>query len=414
VTFRAPALALLLGMCAFAQVEPVRTLTLEDALALAERNSPRLKVASAVVQGAEASIVSAKARLNPSITLGSAGWQQAILHNSAAGTLHGLTFSQPVEIPAVRRTRIKAAAIGSESSQYALTEAGLAVRGSVKQAFYETLRRKREVEVARGNLQLLEDLRRRIEVQVKVGEAARLELTRAEAEVAAGRIQVQSAELRRSAALAGLSAAVGAPLGNVDPDGQLDAPAILPPIEALRGQVMAAHPAIALAESETRRAAASLENQKAQRIPQPTLWADMFRQPDVAQYRYGVSVDLPLWNRREGPIAEAVAAQRQAAAAAEQRRVEITAALERAYSMYRVAGQQVEIFEAGTLRLAEAALQAAEAAFRFGERSIMEVLDAQRVLRSARLDYLNARFDRQQALIELEQLRAVTPAGGKP
>jgi len=51
-------------------------------------------------------------------------------------------------------------------------------------------------------------------------------------------------------------------------------------------------------------------------------------------------------------------------------------------------------------------LQAAEAAYQFGERGIIDVLDAQRVLRSARLDYLNAQFDRQAALIELEQLRA--------
>jgi len=42
------------------------------------------------------------------------------------------------------------------------------------------------------------------------------------------------------------------------------------------------------------------------------------------------------------------------------------------------------------------------------------VLDAQRVLRSIRLDYLNAQFDRQQALLELEQLRAVTLRGGNP
>jgi len=32
-----------------------------------------------------------------------------------------------------------------------------------------------------------------------------------------------------------------------------------------------------------------------------------------------------------------------------------------------------------------------------------------RVLRSVRLDYLNAQFDRQAALIELEQLRAIDP-----
>ena len=77
------------------------------------------------------------------------------------------------------------------------------------------LRRTREMQLAQGNVELLEDLRRRIQVQVDVGEAARLELTRAEAEVASARIAVRSAELRHAAALSQLYAAVGAPLGRV-------------------------------------------------------------------------------------------------------------------------------------------------------------------------------------------------------
>ncbi|MEO8129186.1 MAG: TolC family protein, partial [Bryobacteraceae bacterium] len=215
-------------------------------------------------------------------------------------------------------------------------------------------------------------------------------------------------------ALSALYAAVGTPLGNVEPQAALDPPLVLPPLETLRHDVLANHPAIALAESEMRRSEAVLEYEKAQKTPQPSVWADWFHQPDVAQYRFGVTVTLPVRNRREGPIAEAVAVTHQTAAVAQQRRLEITADLERAYNLYQVAQQQVTMFEAGTLRGAEAAVAAAEAAFRFGERGILEVLDAQRVLRATRLDYLNSQYDRQLALIDLEQLRALTLQGGKP
>lgn len=390
-------------------------LTLQEALALAERAHPRLRGIAAAVEGAEAGVTSARARPNPAITFGVLGRQRALIDSAAPGMLHGFAVNQPLELPVVRRRRIEAAEHGRESSRHALREVRLAVHGAVKQAYYEVLRRRREIELARGNVQLLEDLRRRIEVQVQAGEAGRMELIRADAELAASRIQAKSAELRRAAALAGLYAAIGAPLGATDvADSQLDPGENLPALDVLREQVAAAHPGLALAESETRRAGAALEYQKLQRMPQPTVWADVFRQPDVAQFRYGISVDLPVWNRREGPIAEAAAAQRQASAAAAQRRVEIIAALDRAYNMYQLEGQQLEMFEAGTLRQAEAALKAAEAAFRFGERSIIEVFDAQRVLRAVRFDYLNAQFDRQQALIELEQLGAVNLQGGKP
>jgi outer membrane protein, heavy metal efflux system len=218
---------------------------------------------------------------------------------------------------------------------------------------------------------------------------------------------VRAAELRSSAALSALYAAVGAPLGRVEPDGDLQRPQILPTLEELQQEMLSKHPTIQVAETNIRFTEATVASERAQRLPSPSFWADWFQQPEAAQFRFGVSISLPILNKREGPIAEAEASRRQAAAVAQSRRVELLASLERAYSMYQVADQQVQIAETGTLRQAAAAVDAAQAAFKFGERGIIEVLDAQRVLRSARLDYLNAQFDRQQALIELEQLRAI-------
>lgn len=394
------------ALCCQSFAQPPGVMNLSDALALAERHNPRLTAAMAQADGAEAAALTSRAYLNPNLTVGTLGRQQVLHPSAVGGMVHGFTLQQPLDLPSVRRTRIAAADHGRLSGQHALSETRLEVHALVKQAFYEVLRRKGEAGLAEGTLRLLEDLRRRIQVRVDVGEAARLELVRADAEVSAARIQTERAKLQQAVALAGLAAAIGAPLAGVEPQEPLRPPVELPPLLELRREVEAAHPSIALGVSETRRAEAALEYERAQRKPQPTLWADVFRQPDTAQYRFGISLPLPLWNRREGPIAEAVAARRRAAALADQRLLEISAALDRAYSLYQVTGQELQLFEAGTLRQAEAALQAAEAAFRFGERGILEVLDAQRVLRAIRLDYLNAQFDQQQALIEIERLRA--------
>ncbi|MCP2848931.1 TolC family protein, partial [Salmonella enterica subsp. enterica serovar Typhimurium] len=51
-----------------------------------------------------------------------------------------------------------------------------------------------------------------------------------------------------------------------------------------------------------------------------------------------------------------------------------------------------------------AALRVAQAAYRFGERGILDVLDAQRVLQAVRSDLLDARYSVQAARIELELL----------
>jgi cobalt-zinc-cadmium efflux system outer membrane protein len=203
---------------------------------------------------------------------------------------------------------------------------------------------------------------------------------------------------------------VGAPLGaNVELEGQLDSRHPLPALESLREEVASRHPSLAQAQAEIRRAAARLRTEQALRRPAPTAHSEFEHQPDLQFYRFGISLPLPVWNKREGPIGEAAAGLRQANAMADLRRLEINANLERAYGLYEVATQQLVSFEDGVLREADAAVKAAEAAYRFGERGIIDVLDAQRVLRTVRLDYLSAQYDLQAALIEIEQLRAVDP-----
>lgn len=389
-------------------------LTLERALELAERNHPQLRVAAAQIEGAQAGVATARAYPNPEAGV-LAGQQRARLIGTVPGAIQVYSFSQPLETRSVRDSRIRAAQLGRESSEYALAEVRIAVRAAARHAFYQVMRRRAELELAGENQRLVEDLRRRIQVQVEVGEAARLELTRVDAEVAIARTSAQSARLRLVTAFAALRAALNLPMGEeIDPRGELEAAASLPSLEKLRSEVLAQYPAIRQAEAEIRRAEARMKSEMALRTPQPTLRSEYEHQPEVGTYRVGLSLPVPLWNKRHGPIAEAAAAVKQARSTLELRRLEINAILESAFGRYQVANQQLAVYQEGVLKQAETALQAAEAAYKFGERGIIEVLDSQRVLRAARLDFLNAQYDRQAALIELEQLRAADMRGGRP
>jgi cobalt-zinc-cadmium efflux system outer membrane protein len=49
----------------------------------------------------------------------------------------------------------------------------------------------------------------------------------------------------------------------------------------------------------------------------------------------------------------------------------------------------------------------AEAAYRFGERGFLEVLDAQRVFRAARAELITGRYELAAAWVEIERLRAI-------
>jgi cobalt-zinc-cadmium efflux system outer membrane protein len=380
------------------------TVNLDRALELANTQHPLLRAGSAGVEAAEAGILTARHYPNP-FTQVAAGRQ-----TGPPGTPHFPVpmwiVQQPLELGRLRPTRIQLAERGRESSELFLEEVRLGVLSHVRRTFYQVLRRLGEIAIANENVRLVEDLRNRIAVRVQVGEVGRLELVRAEAEVASARTLAISAQLQQVTALAQFRAAVGGALEpNIEVRGDPDQEVELPPIDVIRQEAITRHPALLLASSEIRRADARVAFETALRTPQPSLTSEI----DLTgpQYRVGVGIPLNVWNKRQGPIAEAAAELKRAQASAQARQIEILEALEGAYEQYVVANQQVELFEQGLMREAEEALRAAEVAYQLGERGILEVLDAQRLLRTVRLNFLNAQYDRQAALVDLDELRGV-------
>jgi cobalt-zinc-cadmium efflux system outer membrane protein len=380
--------------------------TLGRALDLAAAQHPLLRAGQAMLDGASSAIETARAYPNPEAGV-IAGRQRASGGNPAVNGAALYEVVQPLELGGLRSTRIALAERGRDASAHLLDEVRLEVLSQVRRTFFQVLRRQEESRLALENVTLVEDLRNRIRVRVEVGEIGRLELVRAEAEVASARTLATSVQLQEVTAVAQFRAAVGGVLpADLDLEGALDPDAALPPVDALRSEARARHPALRRAAAEVGRAAARTAYETAQRRPQPSIWSEVDQSGPT--YRIGVRLPVPIWNQRQGPIAEARAGERQAAAAAEAREIEILSALDGAYERYAVAGQQVTLFEQGLLREAEEALRTAEVAYKLGERGILEVLDAQRLLRTVRLNYLSARFDRQAALVDLDELRGLT------
>ena len=141
----------------------------------------------------------------------------------------------------------------------------------------------------------------------------------------------------------------------------------------------------------------------------PTLRVIESRDPESRQTLFGVSLPLPLWNRREGQIAQAEAGIDLADAQLETQRAQLLRELDSAYARLSIMQRQLQTFEAGLLRSAEHALQVAEAAYRFGERGFLEVLDAQRTLRAVRTEYNQARFERHAAWLDIQRLLGRNP-----
>ncbi len=398
--------------CAFAfagtaAAQPA-TLTLPDVLRLALVSNPGVAVAAAQREAAEAGRITARAYPNPSVDVGggpSRGRQPGVSN----GQYWAFGVSQQLEYPGLRDARSRSADAGVASATAGVDAFRINLTAAVQTAFYEVLRREAEVALAREDADILRNARNRVEVRVQTGEAPRFDLIRAEAELLNAIKTQETAGLRVLQAKAALSRLVGALPREYTVKGELPAERALPSLEAMQKQLLAASPEFARAAAELKQAESRLEVEREQRVPPVTLVAGTDQDPDRRNVMVGVSVPLPLWNRREGPIAEAVAAAAGARARVDDLRLVLTQELEIAYQRYLINQRQVAAFESGLLKQAEAAMKVAEAAYRFGERGILDYLDAQRTYRAVRGDYLNARYELQYARIDIDRLRAVEP-----
>jgi cobalt-zinc-cadmium efflux system outer membrane protein len=395
----------------FAMPASAAPLTLPQVLVLAEQHSPSLKVASTQVDGAHAALDTARAFSNPEIEFG-AGKSHLLPPTALNGHNSALTISQPVEFPGLRNARQRVAQAGVASGSALLEDARINLYTQVKLAFFEVLRRQDEARLAADNHALLLQIRNRVKLRVEVGESPRYEQVKSEAELLIAKSAVKTSEIRVLQSKDRLRSLSGAPLSDqFEIVHVMSPPPALPALNLLRAELLDNQPLLKTAIAEVQRAEAKLEQERSLRIPQPTLKWSTERHPDVNLWRVSVAMPLPLWNQRAGPVGEAHASLERVRAEQQRIRFGLLGELDQAYGRYQIASRQMSVFETGLMRDAEAALKVAEAAYRYGERGILDYLDAQRVFRSTRMDYLNARYELQFALVEIERLRANPLAG---
>ena len=143
---------------------------------------------------------------------------------------------------------------------------------------------------------------------------------------------------------------------------------------------------------------------RASRFPGLELRLNQLRDPEIRQSALSVNLQIPLLDKRTGPIAEANAESARASVLLQGRKDELTQQVLLASKSIEIARSRVSALSIGAIPEAEAALSVAQAAYRFGERGILEVLDAQRLLRSINADLLDARYQLQAARIDLNFL----------
>lgn len=381
-----------------------QSFTLEQFIKIATEQNPSINISKAREDAATASVMTATAYANPQFEIGAGPTSYRTPGGQGKNGNWGVAIAQPLDFPGVRNARREVAESNVQVATLGIELTNTEVRTRVKSAFYDVLQRQAVLEMAEADRNLLKDIRERVKLRVEVGESPRYELIKANTESLAAERDYQASTLSVTEAKGNLRGLIGASIPtDYELTGELPLDTSLPGIDELRDRINEAT-LLNQIRAAIKTSEANLRLQEQLRNPGVTIRAGIESDPDLRQMRLGISIPLPIWDRRSGPIAQAAAEVREVNAIFSDRELTIKRDIESAYQRYLIAQQQVVAFENGLLSQADAVLKVAEAAYRFGERGILDYLDAQRTKRVVRKDYLSARYEYINTMLEIERL----------
>lgn len=371
-----------------------------------------IQAARSQVDIAKAGVIAAKAYPNPEVTVmaGPDSNRYALSVTGPTSMQRTVTVNQPIENPFMRSARISGAEAFVEAGRASFDQARTDLAAQLRVRTYELLLRQEQAALEQSIYNLIEDVRRRIKHNVERGEAARFELVRADTELQSAENRKQAAELTaQRARVALLQFTAGALPINFEVKGSLKDSIDLPTLEELRKETPETNPEILRLQAEQERTQLRIDQERATILPQVNVLYTNYQDAQFTSNTAGMQVRIPLFYQRRGEIDAAVHDSARIRQTLDYRRYEVSQLFEAAWQALQIAQRRVEMFEGGLIKEAENAVQIAQAAYRFGERGLIEFLDAQRILRGLQGDFLLARFELQSAAAEIDRLRAHFP-----
>ncbi len=372
-----------------------------------------VQAARSQVDIAKAGVIAARAYPNPEVTVMAGPDHGRYPGKDTEGPFsmqRSVTVNQAIENPFMRSSRIGAAEAFVEAGRASFDQARTDLAAQLRVRTYELLLRQEQAALEQNIYSLIEDVRRRIKHNVERGEAARFELVRADTELQSAENRKQAAELTaQRARVVLLQFTAGALPINFEVKGSLEDHIDLPTLEELRKEIPETNPEILRLQAEQERTQLRIDQERATILPQLNVLYSNYQDRQFTSNTAGLQVRIPLFYQRRGEIDAAIYDSARIRQTLDYRRYEVSQLFEAAWQALQIAQRRVEMFEGGLIKEAENAVQIAQAAYRFGERGLIEFLDAQRILRGLQGDFLLARFELQSAAAEIDRLRAHFP-----
>lgn len=387
------------GIVSAVHAQAPQRLTLAAALERAERQNLDLAAARARRAVAQAGVQIAGERPNPTATF-------ATLRDTPHQSLY---FDQPIEIGGRRGRRIEVARQESVLTEADIGAVERSVRRSVRDAYFVLAHARGATSRRAEGLRLAERLLEIARARFEAGDIPQLEVTQAELEVARAQADLEVAQQEEKVALSDLNALLDEPATTNWDLG--DAFTVLPPplmLEELLARAGASNAELARVSQEEKVQQSQTELLRALRIPNLGLqFGSDFNSPGHGGFRVGprgqVSMELPLFSRNQGEIAQSIANERAFEGQLAATRRAVDARVESAYFDLEARRTQVQLYRDKLLPSSQHLEELAEESYRAGKANILTVLGAQHDVQQVERDYLDSLQATQSAFAQLEE-----------
>ena len=400
---RLRALLLAGAFAACGQAAQAESIALGDALAQGVQTSPRAAQAKALADAAEARARQAGVAPNPELSLevenfaGSGAFQG--LHSTEAT----LALSQRIELGGKRSARLGVARAERDFAFLTYKAALADLERDIRNAHAELRAAEDRAVLARDNTAAAEELARTARILVDAGRDPPLRQLRAESLLA----EAKAEQARTFSTLLTARRLLGSLIGSDDTELTATASEDAAPA-ALAPDATSLNEQLATAEREAARARVQLARSDA--VPDITASGGVrrFRESGDTALVAGISIPLPIRNRNRnrGNIEAAGAESNAAESALLLARIDANRAQYDARMLLGAAEVRYEALAGPGLQQAEEALRLARIGYNAGKFSLIELIDAQTALTTAKLNLIEARLDRARALAALIRANA--------
>jgi len=329
-----------------------------------------------------------------------------------------LQINQAIELGGKRAARIESAERGRDVAAADLATQRLEIRAATVAAFFDVLVAQERVRLAEALLDLAQRATQAASRRVMAGKVSPVEETKARVAEGSVRVEFNQAQAELASARKRLAATWGNPSPRFErADGRAETLPAVPTSEEITNR-LAASPALARARLEVDRRSALAEVERTRRIPNVTVSLGAKRAEELGrdQAVVGLSIPLPLFDRNQGNLLEALRRADKARDELAATEVRLSTEIAQAHERLKALSLEVGTLQKEILPGAQSAYEAASKGYELGKFSFLEVLDAQRTFFQARSQYLRALADAHRAAADIDRVlgavAASSPIGG--